>query len=75
VEVATYMQERKLYINLSRNMYRQHPEYNEMIKRMFTGQEFTFASVSGFDTKTIAQASEGSESGKSMRAKRNKTYD
>lgn len=53
VEFATYQQDRKLYLNLSRNMYK-HPEYAEMIKRMFSGQEFTFANVSGFDTKTIS---------------------
>jgi|LauGreDrversion4_2_1035121.scaffolds.fasta_scaffold51348_1 hypothetical protein len=38
-------------------MYK-HPEYEEMIKRLFNGQEFTFAALSGgFETKTIAQTS------------------
>ena len=35
-------------------MYK-HPEYQEMIKRIFMGQEFTFANASSFETKTISQ--------------------
>ena len=43
LDVATYMQDRKIYINMPRNMYK-NTEYNEMIRRMMTGQEITFAS-------------------------------
>lgn len=60
---------------MSRNMYK-HPEYSEMIKRMFSGQEFTFANVSGFDTKTISQTvDESNISGKAMRARKKKSFD
>lgn len=46
------MQSRTIYINLQRNEYMGHPEYQEMLKRLFTGQEFTFAR--SFEGKTIA---------------------
>ena len=69
------MQSRKLYINMSRNMYKNHPEYNEMLKRMFEGQEFTFAAVSGFDTKTMAQTGREDVSGKAIKARKSKNYD
>jgi hypothetical protein len=77
VELATYMQTRKLYINLTRNMYKNIPEYNEMITRMFQGQEFTFATVSGYDTKSIGQADTTGEdiSGRAIKARKQKNYD
>ena len=49
-----YMHNQKMYINLSRNMYK-NPEYNEMISRIMGGQELTFVNVPGLDTKTMAQ--------------------
>jgi hypothetical protein len=60
---------------MSRNMYK-HPEYEEMIKRLFSGWEFTFASIAGFDTKTMAQTSEDQQvSGRAIRPRKKKTYD
>ena len=61
---------------MSRNMYKNMPEYNEMITRMFQGQEFTFASVSGFDTKTMGQTTTGDEiSGRAIKARKHRNYD
>jgi hypothetical protein len=69
------MMNRKLFINLSRNMYK-HPEYNEMIQRVMSGQELTFANVAGFDTKTMAQTSEEtSAAGRTLRAKKKRRFD
>jgi hypothetical protein len=70
------MQSQKVYINLARNMYKQHPEYNEMIQRLMSGQEFSFANVGGFETKTIAQtANEVNAQGRGMKAKKRKNFD
>ena len=65
-------------------MYK-HPEYAEMIKRLFSGQEFTFANIPGFETKTLAQTINASAAditnnptavvGKALKAKKKKTYD
>lgn len=74
VETASYMQNRTLYINMHRNMYK-HPEYEEMIKRIFNGQEITFANVTGFETKTFAHTKDEQEVvGKTMKAKKKKQY-
>ena len=52
-------------------------EYEEMIKRVFNGQEFTFANIpGGFETKTIAQTADDSSSkGIGVRAKKKKQFD
>ena len=56
-------------------MYK-HPEYNEMLTRIMSGQELTFANIAGFDTKTMAQTSEeASAAGRTMKAKKKKKYD
>lgn len=48
-----------------------------MITRMFQGQEFTFATVSGYDTKSIGQADTTGEdiSGRAIKARKQKNYD
>ena len=76
METATYQQMRSLYINFNRNMFK-HAEYEEMLRRLFTGQEFTFAMLpGGFETKTIAQtAGEQASQGIGMRAKKRKQFD
>lgn len=69
------MQNRTLYINLHRNMYK-HPEYMEMIKRIFNGQELTFANVTGFETKTFAQTKdEPGVAGRNMKPRKKKNFD
>lgn len=56
-------------------MYK-HPEYLEMLNRLFSGQEFTFANVGGFETKTISQtADDPSIMGRAMKARKRKAYD
>ncbi len=60
---------------MSRNMYK-HAEYQEILKRIFKGQELTFANVAGFETKTISQTSEDPNIiGKAMRARKKKNFD
>jgi len=47
LDCATYQQERTVYINLDRNAFH-HQEHQEVLKRMFSGQELTFSSVDDF---------------------------
>jgi len=48
--MATYQQKQKIYINLGKNLFR-IPEYNEMIKMMFSGKDFDFNSIGVQDIK------------------------
>ncbi|TNV71922.1 hypothetical protein FGO68_gene17578 [Halteria grandinella] len=74
VESASYMQNRTLYINLHRNLYK-HPEYEEIIKRIFMGQQLSFASLTGFETKTMAQTKdEMGVTGRLIKPKKKKQY-
>ncbi|CDW75092.1 UNKNOWN [Stylonychia lemnae] len=45
VDMATYQQKQKIYINLGKNIYKD-PEHNEMVKMMLSGKEFDFNSFS-----------------------------
>ncbi len=60
---------------MARNMYKNHPEYNEMVKRIMGGQELTFANVSGFETKTMGQTQNEAPSGRLMKKRKQKKYD
>ena len=72
--MASYQQKQRVYIHLGRNMFK-HPEYKEIIKRIFIGQELTFMMLSSFETKTISQTGDDENvMGKVIKAKKSKKY-
>ena len=48
VDVATYQQLRSVYINVDRNAFH-HPEHNEIIKRLMSGQELTLQNATNME--------------------------
>eukprot|EP00347_Sterkiella_histriomuscorum_P011810 403371013 len=77
LDMATYQQKSKVYVNLSRNLYK-HPEFNEIVQKLLNGQELTFFNQSMFESKTISQTTNEKDMdkvlGKVVKAKKKKWY-
>lgn len=50
VDAATYQVNRKIYINMNRNMY-VDPEYKEVVKRIMMGQDIALYTGAGNDVR------------------------